>query len=147
MFFQNAQVETCGSVQIKTTNLKKKKKKNNINNTLVTPIVMLTRNYSLGFELLGKLRFSCCMSRIFKSNLEFLGLVTVKISVTVNRRGIWREHSSKKWIRPRFSVDLIKGLQISRAKPKLTQIFHLSSGVPVTFFLGTIFVGIVGRRP
>jgi hypothetical protein len=44
---------------------------------------MLTRNYSLGFELLGKLRFSCCMSRIFKSNLEFLGLVTVKISVLV----------------------------------------------------------------
>jgi hypothetical protein len=25
-------------------------------------------------------------------------------------------------------------------------IFHLSSGVPLTFFLGTIFVGIVGRR-
>jgi hypothetical protein len=32
-------------------------------------------------------------------------------------------------------------------KKKLTQIFHLSSGVPLTFFLGTIFVGIVGRRP
>jgi hypothetical protein len=48
---------------------------------------------------------------------------------------------------PRFSVDLIKGLQMSRAKPKLTQIFHLSSGVLLTFFLGTIFVGIVGRRP
>jgi hypothetical protein len=27
------------------------------------------------------------------------------------RRGICREHSSKKWIRPRFSVDLIKDLQ------------------------------------
>jgi hypothetical protein len=26
-------------------------------------------------------------------------------------------------------------------------IFHLSSGVPLTFFPGTIFVGIVGRRP
>jgi hypothetical protein len=52
------------------------------------------------------------------------------------RRGIWREHSSKKWIRPRFSVDLIKGLQMSRAKPKLRQIFHLSSGVPLTFFWG-----------
>jgi hypothetical protein len=32
-------------------------------------------------------------------------------------------------------------------KKKLTQIFHLSSGVPLTFFLGTIFVAIVGRRP
>jgi hypothetical protein len=52
------------------------------------------------------------------------------------RRGIWREHSSKKWIRPCFSVDLIKGVQMSRAKPKLTQIFHLSSGVPLTFFWG-----------
>jgi hypothetical protein len=27
------------------------------------------------------------------------------------RRGMWREHCLKKWLRPRFSVDLIKGLQ------------------------------------
>jgi hypothetical protein len=55
-----------------------------------------------------------------------------KKNVNLSRRGIWREHSSKKWIRPRFSVDLIKGLQMSRAKP----IFHLSSGIPLTFFWG-----------
>jgi hypothetical protein len=72
--------------------------------------------------------------------------VRLLTEVQLERRGIWREHSSKKWLRPRFSVDLIKGLQMSREKPKLTQIFHLSSGVPLTFFLGTIFVGIVGRR-
>jgi hypothetical protein len=90
-------------------------------------------------------------SNLFLSRLYLDCIVHVipqvsKISFS-NRRGIWREHSSKKWIRPRFSVDLIKGLQMSRAKPKLTQIFHLSSGVPLTFFLGPIFVGIVGRRP
>jgi hypothetical protein len=32
-------------------------------------------------------------------------------------------------------------------KQTITQIFHLSSGAPLTFFLGTIFVGNVGRRP
>jgi hypothetical protein len=28
-------------------------------------------------------------------------------------------------LRPRLSVDLIKGLQMSRAKPKLTQIYSV----------------------
>jgi hypothetical protein len=70
--------------------------------------------------------------QIFKCNDKLIK------QITSDRRGIWREHSSKKWFRPRFSVDLIKGLQMSREKPKLTQIFHLSSGVPLTFFLGTI---------
>jgi hypothetical protein len=36
----------------------------------------------------------------------------------LGRRGIWREHCSKKWLQPGFSVDLIKGLQMSRAKSK-----------------------------
>jgi hypothetical protein len=68
--------------------------------------------------------------------LQIIILFFNKIIVRFTRRGIWREHSSKKWIRPRFSVDLIKGLQMSRAKLKLTQIFHLSSGVPLIFFWG-----------
>jgi hypothetical protein len=81
----------------------------------------------------------CSISRVSFDNSN----VSILAEDWPYRRGIWREHSSKKWLRPRFSVDLIKGLQMSRAKPKLTQIFRLSSGVPLTFFSGTIFVGIV----